>query len=74
MALTRRHFVEALGAASASVLGGTAGAAAQSAAPATPARSPIDSAAPLRLDQNENPYGPGPSVTRAVMEAVNRGN
>ena len=74
MALTRRHFVEALGAASASVLGGTAGAAAQSAAPAAPARSPIDSAAPIRLDQNENPYGPGPSVTRAVMEAVNRGN
>jgi len=75
MALTRRRFVEALGVAGASVLGGSATAvAAQAAAPA-PARPSADAAAaPIKLDQNENPYGPGPSVTRAVMEAVTKGN
>ena len=72
MALTRRHFVEALGVAGVSALGG-ARALAQGAASAT---SPVISPGPalIKLDQNENPYGPGPSVTRAVMEAVARGN
>ena len=72
MALTRRRFVEALGAAGASVLGRSAGAA-QAAAPAS-VRPSMDAITPIRLDQNENPYGPGPSVTQAVMDAVTRGN
>jgi histidinol-phosphate aminotransferase len=72
MALTRRHFVEALGAAGASALGGVR-ALAQTAAPmkSPPASSGLPS---IRLDQNENPYGPGPAVSRAVMEALGRGN
>lgn len=76
MALTRRRFVEALGVASASVLGGSGATAvaAQGAAPAPVRPSADTAAAPIRLDQNENPYGPGPSVTRAVMEAATKGN
>ncbi|MEO8501721.1 MAG: aminotransferase class I/II-fold pyridoxal phosphate-dependent enzyme [Vicinamibacteria bacterium] len=76
MALTRRHFVEALSVAGASLLNGAATAAAAQSAVASPARgaSAADVAPLIKLDQNENPYGPGPSVTRAVMEAVNRGN
>ena len=77
MALTRRRFVGALGAASASLLGGPA-TAAQGASPQTgapgAAHSAPDAATAIRLDQNENPYGPGPSVTRAVMDAVAKGN
>jgi len=75
MALTRRHFVEALGAASASVLGGSAVvAASQGAATASPQPLPVGLTPPIKLDQNENPYGPGPSVIRAVTEAVAKGN
>ena len=72
MALTRRHFVEALGVAGASVLGGQSALAQSAPGAPTPAASP--GPALIKLDQNENPYGPGPSVTRAVMEAVTRGN
>jgi histidinol-phosphate aminotransferase len=72
MALTRRHFVEALGAASASALSG-ARVFAQGAAPAKePSAAP--GLPPIRLDQNENPYGPGDAVSRAVLGALGRGN
>ncbi len=76
MALTRRRFVEAIGIASVSAIGSpvrAAQAVAQRAAPA-PASLLNAAAVPIKLDQNENPYGPGLSVTRAVMEAVNKGN
>lgn len=76
MALTRRRFVEALGAASASVLGGSAQAAAQG-GPPYGARGGAPSAADanlMKLDQNENPYAPGPGITKAVMEALTSGH
>lgn len=70
MALTRRRFVEALGVAGASVLPHPS-ALAQTGAPAAP---PTAETALLRLDQNENPYGPGPSIVRAMVEAASQGN
>jgi len=75
MAFTRRRFVEALGVASASALGGSAQAA-QGGPPfgARAGASAADTANLIRLDQNENPYAPGPSVTKAVMEALSQGN
>ena len=70
MALTRRRFVEALGAAGASsMMGGSAGAL-QTRAYTPPPQNPNA----IRLDSNENPNAPGPSVTKAVMEALTQGN
>lgn len=82
MAFTRRRFVETLGVAGASVLGGRAHAAqggppygAQTASPYARGGAPSPADANLiRLDQNESPYSPPPSVTKAVMEALTQGN
>lgn len=71
MALTRRHFVEALGVSGASILGPSSALAQGSPSAARPLASP-DSL--IRLDQNENPFAPGPAVTKAVMEALTLGN
>jgi histidinol-phosphate aminotransferase len=76
MALTRRRFVEALSAAGVTAFGVPARAK-QSAAAAAASTSVVPGplpTVPIKLDQNENPYGPGPSVTKAVMEALTRGN
>ena len=76
MALTRRRFVGALGSvAGASVLGGPAHAG-QGGPPfgARSSMSAAEAANLIKLDQNENPYAPGPSITKAVMEALTQGN
>lgn len=76
MALSRRRFVGALGSvAGASVMGGPAHAA-QGGPPfgAQGSMSAAEAANLIRLDQNENPYAPGPSITKAVMEALTQGN
>lgn len=72
MALTRRRFVEALGATGATLLAGpvAAGRAKGASAPAA-GLNPADL---IKLDQNENPLSPGSSVTKAVMEALAQGN
>ncbi len=70
MALTRRHFVETLGATSVSMLAARS-ARGQGAAP--PTASPVE-ADLIRLDQNENPYGPGPSIVKAMTDAMSRGH
>lgn len=72
MALTRRRFVEALGVAGVSVLGGSARAG-QGPSP-TAMRPAADVANLIRLDSNENPNAPGPAVTKAVMDALTLGN
>jgi histidinol-phosphate aminotransferase len=75
MTLTRRRFVESLSAVGASAFGVPAAVQDAALAPmrVTAGPDPLPSP-PIKLDQNENPYGPGPSVTRAVMEALTRGN
>jgi histidinol-phosphate aminotransferase len=69
MALTRRRFVKTLGAASVTSLGG-------SASPAQTRSYTLPPADPnaIRLDSNENPNAPGPSVAKAVMEALAQGH
>jgi histidinol-phosphate aminotransferase len=71
MALSRRHFVEALGVAGASVFTPSSTLAQSATLPARPLAS---ADALIRLDQNENPFAPGPSVTKAVMDALSLGN
>jgi|CXWL01.1.fsa_nt_gi histidinol-phosphate aminotransferase len=71
MALTRRNFVEALGVAGVSIFGPSS-ALAQGVTAAAP---PLASAPTLiRLDQNENPFAPGPAITKAVTDALTLGN
>ena len=70
MALTRRRFVEALGATGVTALAHRP-AFAQGGAPAP---APPAEAALIRLDQNENPYGPGPRVVKAMVDAMSRGH
>jgi histidinol-phosphate aminotransferase len=70
MALTRRRFVETLGATGVSLLA-TRKALAQAVAPASP--PPVEEAL-IHLDQNENPYGPGPSIVKAMTDAMSRGH
>ncbi len=70
MALTRRHFVETLGATGVSLFA-TRRAVAQGAVPASP---PAVEEALIHLDQNENPYGPGPSIVKAMTDAISRGH
>jgi histidinol-phosphate aminotransferase len=74
MVMSRRFFVRALGISGAATLG--AGRALPLAA--EPQVGP-GSAAPvppgaIKLDQNENPFGPGPRVLEAIREAATRGN
>ena len=74
MALTRRRFVEALSVTGAALIGSPAQAALSRSRSPQPAAGPVASVGPIRLDQNENPYGPGPSVTQAVLDAMKFGN
>jgi len=74
MALTRRRFVETIGAVSGgSLIGGGALTAVNGAWPAF-AEDPSGVSDIIKLDQNENPNPPGPSVTKAVMEAFTQGH
>src|SRR5882672_6612820 len=70
MSLSRRLFVRSLGVAGATALSARPGwesALAQDVAvtPAKPSGPP-----PIKLDANENPYGPSPGVAKAVAEAL----
>ncbi len=65
MALTRRRFVETIGGAGVSLVGGSAG----TTQTRTYTPPPADPNA-IRLDSNENPNAPGPAVTKAVMDAL----
>ncbi|MBX7185376.1 MAG: aminotransferase class I/II-fold pyridoxal phosphate-dependent enzyme [Vicinamibacteria bacterium] len=71
MALSRRRFVESLGAATATMLGGRLEAASQAPRPYVP--PPPDPLA-IRLDSNENPEAPSSAVSKAVVEALAQGN
>ncbi len=70
MALTRRRFVEALGAAGASMAVPVSALTQGSAPPSAGASAETL----IALDQNENPYGPGPSILKAMGEALSKGN
>jgi histidinol-phosphate aminotransferase len=69
MSLSRRLFVRSLGVAGATALSARSGwesALAQDVAtPVKPTGPP-----PIKLDANENPYGPSPAVAKAVAEAL----
>jgi histidinol-phosphate aminotransferase len=66
--VTRRQFAGVLGAAfGGAVLAKNARAAAPQPVPSAPAASPKEvSAAPIRLDSNENPYGPSKAALKAM--------
>jgi len=76
MALTRRHFVGALGAAGASAIGGAPALGQSAPSGAGPAVARRDSALTslVKLDQNENPNPPSASVRAAITEAMEQGH
>ena len=81
MALTRRRFVESLGVAGASMVGGVTPAAAfvsaaraGAATPQSTTTATTTAASLIKLDQNENPNPPGPRVAKAVMDALVQGH
>lgn len=76
MPLTRRRFVESIGAATATMTFGAGPSLAQAPgpAPARPYVPPPPDPLAIRLDSNESPNAPGPAVTKAVMDALTQGN
>jgi histidinol-phosphate aminotransferase len=73
---TRRHFLRTVGAA-ALVSGAGACAARQPGVVAAPATAPPAAASPglpIRLNANENSFGPGPAARRAMADAIAEAN